>query len=660
MVVEALEGRRLLAAVGPDAFGYRAESQPLPTTDLVPGAPGVHSLATLLDKDDAVEWLDLGANRFNFYGQEYTGRQLFVSTNGLITFEYAHPAFGNVDLGSGAMEYAAIAPLWDDWATKGTGEEQVLYKFELNDLAPDRLIIEWNSVRRVPIPPSTVTFQAVLDLNTGSQPGGITFNYFDLDSGDANAGGASATAGIKAKGQMPPSHLMLPQGSAGGLVVQGQSVRISTAPAPVAHDDEAVGLEDKPVTINVLANDVHPTGGPMTTVLVGSAMNGEVAGNADGSFTYTPPPNFYGIDMFGYQAVDAAGVASGLAMVTVTIGEVNDAPVAGDDAVATAQDMPFSSTVPVYDADNDDGLLDRDDTLTTELVAATSNGTLVLRPDGTYTYAPHTGYYGADHFTYRVSDGRGGSDEGAVTIQVTPATAGSVYVVDDPAVPGQTILVVNGTPGGDVIAIAPGAGGVEVSLDGVLKGLFGPSGRMFVFGYGGGDLIQVAAAVTSPAWVYGDDGNDLVLLGSGGGIAFGGGGTDILVGGANRDILVGGDGGDVIVGNSGDDVLISALTVYDDRFANPSHGLAWASIQAEWNSGRNFADRVRNIRDGGSGTRLNGVFRLNDGTVNDDAANDMFDLLVGGSGNDWFIYQRGEDRVIDRSGTERKYDQVVT
>jgi hypothetical protein len=46
--------------------------------------------------------------------------------------------------------------------------------------------------------PSTVTFQAILQPNTGSSVAGIVFNYVDLDSGDANRDGASTTVGVAA------------------------------------------------------------------------------------------------------------------------------------------------------------------------------------------------------------------------------------------------------------------------------------------------------------------------------------------------------------------------------------------------------------------------------------------------------------------------------
>src|SRR5205085_3798159 len=113
--------------------------------------------------------------------------------NGLITFGTGDSQFTNSNLNTSPGE-AAIAPLWDDWVTFASGTDQVLYKFD----SGSRLIIEWHGVQHFSSSPSTVTFQAILQLNTGSAPGAMTFNYVDLDAGNlAWNNGASATVGIK-------------------------------------------------------------------------------------------------------------------------------------------------------------------------------------------------------------------------------------------------------------------------------------------------------------------------------------------------------------------------------------------------------------------------------------------------------------------------------
>jgi hypothetical protein len=186
-----------------DEFGYVAGAVPLLPIDLVPGAPGVVTIGSLSTVDDASASIDLGSNTFSFYGVAYTGNnKLFVSSNGLITFGSGNTSYSNTNLTTDVPQ-AAIAPLWDDWITSHNTEpdDLILYQFQdLNgDGTPDQLVIEWNNIRHISVGGTNgATFQAILQLNTGSAHGNITLNYPDLDVGNADFdNGASATVGIK-------------------------------------------------------------------------------------------------------------------------------------------------------------------------------------------------------------------------------------------------------------------------------------------------------------------------------------------------------------------------------------------------------------------------------------------------------------------------------
>src|SRR5690606_31616538 len=142
---------------------------------------------------------------------------------------------------------------------------------------------------------------------------------------------------------------------------------------------------------------------------------------ADGSFTYTPDPDFNGTDSFTYTASDGALVA--VATVNITVAPVNDAPVGEPDAYETTSDTPLS--VPA------DGVLANDkdidgDPLTAELAEPPLHGSVTLEEDGSFVYTPNLGLDGTDTFTYRVHDGETASDLVVVTLDVTfqpPATA---------------------------------------------------------------------------------------------------------------------------------------------------------------------------------------------------------------------------------------------
>ncbi len=92
------------------------------------------------------------------------------------------------------------------------------------------------------------------------------------------------------------------------------------APPPQAADDAATATADAPFDIDVLANDVEPRGGTLAIVLAGDTteMGGAVS-VAGSRVNYVPPAGFAGADRFSYQAVNANGVMSTAATVTVLV-----------------------------------------------------------------------------------------------------------------------------------------------------------------------------------------------------------------------------------------------------------------------------------------------------------------------------------------------------
>ena len=59
--------------------------------------------------------------------------------------------------------------------------------------------------------------------------------------------------------------------------------------------------------------------------------------NSNGTFTYTPAANYTGPDGFSYKANDGT-VDSMPAVVSITVSNANDGPVAVNDAVTTPED----------------------------------------------------------------------------------------------------------------------------------------------------------------------------------------------------------------------------------------------------------------------------------------------------------------------------------
>jgi VCBS repeat-containing protein len=97
---------------------------------------------------------------------------------------------------------------------------------------------------------------------------------------------------------------------------------------PVAKPDSYTTNEDTTLTIaapGVLANDTDPDGDPLTAALVSQPAHGTLTLSANGSFVYSPAPNFNGSDSFTYRASDGS-LASAVTTVKIKVKPVNDEP----------------------------------------------------------------------------------------------------------------------------------------------------------------------------------------------------------------------------------------------------------------------------------------------------------------------------------------------
>ncbi|MEO3761722.1 Ig-like domain-containing protein, partial [Mycobacterium sp. B14F4] len=254
------------------------------------------------------------------------------------------------------------------------------------------------------------------------------------------------------------------------------TVTITVTPvndAPIAADDTATTTEDTPVTIDVLANDTDPDADTLTALVISGPTNGTLAPTPDGAFTYTPNPNFNGTDEFTYIAFDGTDNFI-TATVTISITEVNDSPVAVDDAYTVGAGRVLTVTaggVLTNDTDVDAGAV-----LTATVVQGPANGTLTLRADGTFTYTPSSGFSGADSFIYTVTDNTNRTDTGVVTIAVQPITASDdafTVLMDTstvlfPALSANDTSVTGVDLGAITIVTGPSHGIVEVGTDGTV------------------------------------------------------------------------------------------------------------------------------------------------------------------------------------------------
>ncbi len=213
------------------------------------------------------------------------------------------------------------------------------------------------------------------------------------------------------------------------------TVTITIAPindAPAAIDDQAATNEDTSVTIDVLANDLDVDGDILTVDSVTNGSNGMVVNNGS-NVTYAPNPNFNGMDSFSYTVSDGNG-GSATANVSVTVSPVNDAPVAGDDAAITDEDVAVVIAVLANDSDVDGH------PLIVESVTPPLNGT-VVNNGSNVTYAPNPNFNGTDSFSYTLSDRNGGSATANVSVTVSPVNDAPV-AGDDAAITDEDVAVV--------------------------------------------------------------------------------------------------------------------------------------------------------------------------------------------------------------------------
>lgn len=192
--------------------------------------------------------------------------------------------------------------------------------------------------------------------------------------------------------------------------------------SPTAVPEWYNAWEDQPLVIDstagVLSNDSDPESDTLTAVIETFPHWGSLQLNEDGSFLYTPARNYFGNDFFTYRANDGT-TDSLLTVVSISIADVHDLPVAVADSYGVWEDLQLEHIYTISVLSND--LLGDGNSLTPTLVSTTSHGTLNFKPNGTFDYIPDPDFHGEDSFTYRVNDGTGDSLlAGTVTITVEP------------------------------------------------------------------------------------------------------------------------------------------------------------------------------------------------------------------------------------------------
>ena len=154
--------------------------------------------------------------------------------------------------------------------------------------------------------------------------------------------------------------------------------------------------------------------------------NGTLNLSDDGSFTYSPDPNFDNIDSFTYQLQDPDGNTNS-ATVTISVSPQNDAPTANNDTYLVPSDAPITINTELGLLKNDSDI-DQDE-IKVEILdigqpTSDIGSTVVVNEDGSFTYTPGAGrFVGTNSFTYTVTDGSLSSATATVTLYVVEISA---------------------------------------------------------------------------------------------------------------------------------------------------------------------------------------------------------------------------------------------
>ncbi|TRX76530.1 Ig-like domain-containing protein [Pseudomonas mangiferae] len=217
--------------------------------------------------------------------------------------------------------------------------------------------------------------------------------------------------------------------SDGGIATAQVTITVTAvndAPVPVGSIAAQSANDSTAFTLNVSGNFADADGDALTYSASGlpaglsidpttGLISGTLANNAS-----TQGPNGAGTYTVVVTANDGQG---GSVDQTFTLTANNPAPVTRDSSVTTDVDTPLSGALVANDVDGD--------ALTFSVIQAPAQGSLVLNPDGTFTYTPASGYSGPDSFSYQVTDSDRGVATAVVTIDVggtnhAPVTTGPI------------------------------------------------------------------------------------------------------------------------------------------------------------------------------------------------------------------------------------------
>lgn len=232
-----------------------------------------------------------------------------------------------------------------------------------------------------------------------------------------------------------------------GNLTSEASISLTVTPvndAPATADDAVTILEDGTATVQVLSNDSDPENDELSiiaTQLISGQASVQVVGN---QLSVTPAANTFGLVRVSYTAFD--GSATTVALLTVTVTPVNDAPVIVDDEIETEENEPV--TVDVLENDSD-----VDSELSILSVSLASGDGTVTTSGGNITFSPTPFTNGTAIIRYTAWD-RSIRSDGTFTVTVKPSVpVGTIPIAEINGIDGIPLLkeALNVLPGMKVV-----------------------------------------------------------------------------------------------------------------------------------------------------------------------------------------------------------------
>ncbi|HYO08592.1 MAG TPA: hypothetical protein VER17_06430 [Tepidisphaeraceae bacterium] len=536
VAIERLEPRVVLAAVGPDGYGYLADAATFENISLTEGAAGVTKSRNV----------DLASNTLNLYGRSYTGAgQVFANSQGLISFGSFSNSFNHGSLG-GAPFQRALAPMW---SARGFN---VLWKLEDTggSAAADRLVIQYDS-------PDTTKFQAILQLNTGAAPADIVFNYVDLTPANGTNLAGSSTVGIKDAGYASNRLLVALNETDNELVAAGKAVRIHNTRTGQPRANPVAPTVDESPGVSVSLDGSGSTGSGLTYAwdfdtdgIYGETGSGATNGNETGAKpTLTAAGGLNGPATFPVvlRVTDSNGVSSyeEAAVVVKSVLPVVVSAVGPDTATVG---VPISYTVTgsdAFPADIRGVSVYWDDDEFGDQNEVTSNVNTTHEPTFTFSHTYNQpGTYDLQFYAYQWD----GINSEPLKKTITVTAGADVQLTNG-------TLLVSGTTGNDTVTLDSSNGNARLSRNGTVTTYpLASVTRLSVYGLAGDDTVTLALDI--PSLVQSGDGNDTVTTAGGADTVNGGAGVDAITTNAGNDSIDAGDGNDSILAGDGDDLAL--------------------------------------------------------------------------------------------------------